>query len=197
MNLTVDILKKHFGLNDPNFIQYILNNPEQRERYWKEYLASVRPGIAEFMDDINGKKLDTDGYPKDQPFQCVDVIRAAIAGGIRTPTALAKKYPKGVWGLPLVGGNAIDYWNNYPKNPILQKYFERVVNHWWVIPQEGWFAIFEATKGNPAGHIGLVKWGSLLKMTVMQQNDPLRSECHYKDYNYRNPKCIGFLKPKV
>ncbi len=44
------------------------------------------------------------------------------------------------------------------------------------------------------GHIALAYTGSNQKVLVtFEQNDPLGSAAHIKDYNYINPKCLGWL----
>jgi hypothetical protein len=153
--------------------------------------------VQNFINDLMDKKIDTDRFPKDQPYQCVDVIRAYMAGRILNFPDLATKYAKGVIQMPMVNGNAVDYWYQFPTNPILQQYFTRIVNYWWVVPKFGDIAIFAGTKTNPYGHIGIVsRAANLLWMTVFEQNDPFNSPCHYKAYNYRTPPVLGFLRPK-
>lgn len=138
--------------------------------------------VQDFINRHMDTKLDTDGFPKDQPYQCVDVIRA---------------YQTEVIKNPLVGGNAIDYWYQYPYSKVLQQYFTRIVNTWWFVPKLGDITIFAGTKTNPYGHIGIVSGAAnIFWMTVFEQNDPYNSPCHYKAYNYRTPPCLGFLRPR-
>lgn len=143
--------------------------------------------VQDFINTWNGKKLDTDGYPSYNKYQCVDVIR---------------KYLPDVVKCPLVGGNAIDYWYYYPYNKTLQKYFVRIPNSWTFIPKLGDICIFGPVNGNPYGHIGLgTNAGNLLYATVFEQNDPVGSGCHYKAYNisvaYYWPKLLGVLRPRA
>ena len=134
-----------------------------------------------FIDGWMNKLLDTDGYPSYQPYQCVDVIR---------------KYQTDVIKNPLVPGNAIDYWYHYPFNPILQKYYTHIPNSLTFVPKLGDIVIFAATWGNPYGHIGISSSvANVLWVTVFEQNDPLKSPCHYKAYNYIYPRVLGVLRP--
>jgi hypothetical protein len=139
--------------------------------------------VQNFINEWMNRKLDTDGYPSYNKFQCVDVIR---------------KYQTDVIKMPLVGGNAIDYWYHYPCDQTLQQNFTRIANSWTFVPKLGDIVIFAGTSGNPYGHIGICSSAAdVFWMTVFEQNDPNYSPCHYKAYNYISPKCLGVLRPKA
>ena len=127
--------------------------------------------------------LDTDGFPSYQPYQCVDVIR---------------QYHKEVLLAPIVRGNAINYWYDYPYSATLQKYYTRIPNSLTFVPKLGDVVVFAATWRNPYGHIGISSSvANVFWVTVFEQNDPLKSPCHYKAYNYIYPRVLGVLRPKI
>jgi hypothetical protein len=137
----------------------------------------------EFINKYMNKKLDTDGYPSWQPYQCVDVIR---------------QYQKEVIGSIVVGGNAIDYWYQYPYNATLKKYYDRIPNTLTFVPKLGDIGIFAAWANNPYGHIGIcTNAGNMWYFTTFDQNWPSGSPCHYVSHNYLYPKFLGVLRPKV
>ena len=138
--------------------------------------------VQNFINKWMNKYLDTDGFPSYNKFQCVDLIR---------------KYFPDVVGCPVVRGNAINYWYDYPYSPTLQKYFNRIPNTLTFVPKLGDVGILAATSSNPYGHIGLcTNAGNIWYYTLFEQNDPLRSPCHYKAYNYIYPRFLGVLRPK-
>jgi hypothetical protein len=138
--------------------------------------------VQNFINKYMNKYLDTDGYPSYNKFQCVDLIR---------------QYQVEMIKMPLVGGNAINYWYDYPYNSTLQKYFTRIPNTLTFVPKLGDIGIQAATAANPYGHIFLnTNAGNIFYYTAFEQNDPLKSPCHYKSYNYVFPKFLGVLRPK-
>ncbi len=151
----------------------------------------------DFINDFMNKPLDTDGYPSYQKYQCVDVIRAYMAGGIKNNSVLAAKYPKGVLGMPLVPGNAVNYWYDYPYNLTLQKFFTRIPNTPTGVPRLGDIVIFAAWWRNPYGHIGIgTNAGNVFYLTTFDQNwkGPY---CTYISHNYIYPRVLGWLRFKV
>jgi hypothetical protein len=142
----------------------------------------TKQDVSNFITEWMNKYLDTDGYPAYNKYQCVDVIR---------------KYQTEVIKMPLVGGNAIDYWYHYPYDQTLQQYFTRIPNTLTFIPKLGDVIIFAGTSKNPYGHIGLQSTAAnFFWTTVFEQNDPIGSACHYKAYNYITPRLLGVLRPK-
>lgn len=148
--------------------------------------------VYNFFNTWLNKKLDTDGYPSYQKFQCVDVFR---------------KYQTDVVKNPLVPGNAIDYWFNYPINSILQKYYDRIPNTITAVPKLGDVIIWDRfgwnplkkAYTNPFGHIAIATQANgLIYFTSFDQNWPSLSACHYQAHNFYSwsPKVLGWLRPK-
>lgn len=105
------------------------------------------------------------------PGQCVNII---------------KQYFRDVLSLPVVSGNAIDYWNNPPQGFL--KIPKTLVNH----PQPGDIIIWD-TSYNPVGHIAICNWWRLLDLGVFEQNNPLGSPCQFGEHTYKN--ILGWLRP--
>ena len=75
-------------------------------------------------------------------------------------------------------------------------HFYRIPNTPRMIPKVGDLIVWTYAFNNSAGHIGVVHHTpapNLNKVTVFQQNDPIYSDCHLKEYNYTN--VAGFLRP--
>ncbi len=127
----------------------------------------------QFVTKYNGKKVDVDGSPYKQPYQCWD---------------LAEKFAREVLGIParpcLPTGNgfACGCYNNYTKSATLQKYFKRQkvrdpVTHRLRRPKKGYLVIWECslpgsggagqidiclTQGDTTGFIGFDQnWGTI------------------------------------
>lgn len=139
----------------------------------------------EFINKWMNKQLDTDGYPSYQPYQCVDVIR---------------QYHIEVLKAPIVPGNAINYWYDYPYNATLQKYYTRIQNNVWdltLVPKLGDVIVFAGWGSNPYGHISICSSAvNGLWFTSFDENwkGPY---CTYIAHNYISPRVIGWLRPKI
>lgn len=159
------------------------NGPRADELY-REYCLSFETRLKNFFNQWNNRGADFDNVFGNQ---CVDVF---------------KYYNHDVIGGPPVKGNAIDYWEKYPKT-----HYVRVVNTITAIPKPGDVAIFEASKVLPLGHIGVVNWANLFIVNIFEQNWPVQGyydskgnfigtgKCHFRNHNYLSPKIKGWLHP--
>ena len=121
--------------------------------------------INAFVNEWNGKHCDMDGVYGPQ---CVDLV---------------KEWEKEN-GWTISHGNAIDYAKGEPG-------FTFFKNTTAGVPPSGSIVVFQV---GPYGHVGIAMPGCNTRVLVcFQQNDPLGSVCHIKNYNYLNPKCLGWL----
>lgn len=132
----------------------------------------------EFIKKYLGKKIDVDGFPKDQPYQCVDLIKGFIK-------FVLNEKPQSI-------GNAIDYW--YKKdNNYITKLFKPIKNTPSFVPQPFDIVIFNSGK---FGHIAICTGeGNRKNFRVWEQNYPKRANpVQESEKNYKN--IAGFLRPK-
>lgn len=110
---------------------------------------------SEFIPWACGKRLDTDGVPKNQPYQCTDLIKVAMdkCWEIRNFTfTLPDKNPRGF---------AKSLWENFSSYPQLRGKAARIRNTAFFAPKLGdivvWQGDFIDKRGNPitgeAGHV--------------------------------------------
>lgn len=120
--------------------------------------------IHKFVEKWNGVECNNGPY-KDQ---CVNLIKQWEAEN----------------GWPTTYGNAIDYAKGQPG-------WKFVKNTPTGVPPVGAIAVF---KVGEFGHVVLVLPGSNQRTLVaFEQNDPLGSPCHVRNYNYVSPQCLGWL----
>lgn len=101
--------------------------------------------------------------------------------------ALCQAYQEYV-GWPVIHANAIDWQYHTGKD------YKFIKNYPWTIPHPSDFAVFDV---GPYGHVGIVVRAGLLKMDVFNQNWPKGNDtnpCIVTSFNYRRPKCLGFLR---
>lgn len=128
--------------------------------------------VDKFFAKYNGKRVDVDNYPKNNPYQCVDLI---------------KLYYREVVGIAPQTGNAKDYWTKYPS-----KYLLRIKNTLKFVPQKGDIFIFN---WGYYGHIGICTGkGNWLWFQGFEQNYPLGTATGYRTHNYRG--FYGVLRPR-
>lgn len=120
-----------------------------------------------------GKKIDMDGYPPKNPYQCVDVI---------------KKYYKEIIGINPQKGNAIDYWTTFPA-----VHFTRIKNTPAGIPPVGSILIWSLGK---YGHIGVVYSANVNQFETFEQNWSATGlkPTEFKVHSYSS--VLGWLIPK-
>ena len=102
---------------------------------------------------------------------------------------LVEQYNQDVVGAPRLYGNAVDVWNNYPKD-----FYTRIENKPDNAPDEGDIIIWSQGVGQ-FGHIAICKESDFAKFISFDQNWPVGSVCHFQDHNYTN--VLGWLKPKA
>lgn len=113
----------------------------------------------EFINKTLGKKIDTDGYPKKQPYQCVDLA----------------KYYNMCYFSPFqvyctTSGYAKDWTNNKKTNGLLNYYDETSVNNMI----KGTLVVWGNCRIAPYSHIGFfVKDNGNGTFQCLQQNAPL------------------------
>ena len=97
---------------------------------------------SNYLIQANGKKIDVDGVPKNQPYQCVDLI---------------KDYMKRCYGIPYfsIHNDAKNYYEMYEDFPYLVKYFTRIKNTPSLVPKKGDIVVWNGTKGNGHGHVAV------------------------------------------
>jgi hypothetical protein len=134
----------------------------------------------QFIAKYKGKGVDVDGFPKTNPYQCVDLIRQYIKEVLNQPQ------PKGVTG-------AKDFFTNFETDPNLNQYFNKIVNTPEGVPSRGDIIIWGATYG-AYGHIAIVNWANASQFQALSQNDPLGSLTTLKNYSYNH--ILGWFSPK-
>jgi surface antigen len=121
--------------------------------------------INKFVAEWNGKYNNEDGVYGPQ---CVDIV---------------KEWEKEN-GWVISHGNAIDYAKGEPG-------FTWTPNTSTGVPPAGALVVFQVGE---YGHIAIALSGSNDKTLItFEQNDPLGSVCHIHNYNYLNPRCLGWL----
>lgn len=188
--ITAEILKKHFGINDQNFIKTILNDPKESVRYWKEYLGSFEGRVEEFFF----KKWMNKGLDIDKTYgnQCKDVF---------------SQFNKDIVGAPYIVGDPIVMWNKYDTLPTLRRYYEKINNTLLGVPRIGDVIIF---KLGSTGHISIcTRNANVLYFTSFDQNWPKQGYydkngnfigtgvCHYVTHNYLSPQVVGWFRTKL
>jgi len=129
----------------------------------------------EFFKKNDGKGLDQDGFPKENPYQCMDLMRffvrdvlALDSSQLRAPTAF-QSFQK--------GGKDFDKFNYLPG----------------MIPQEGDIMYWNQSVG-PSGHVSVFVKGNATTFTSFDQNWPERTKSHYQSHDYRG--VAGWLRKK-
>jgi hypothetical protein len=103
--------------------------------------------FSQFKSKWLGKRVETDGIPKDGPYQCVDLIKEGL---------------KEMYGIPYDSyGDAVDYW--YKTAPAILKKFSKVSGSYG---NAGDIVILKGINGNPYGHIG---WGTGRKLPLLTE----------------------------
>jgi len=132
--------------------------------------------IEQFISKYEGKGIDVDGFPKDNPFQCTDLYRQYVKEVLNYPQSPSVKSAK-------------DIWNNF-----LISHFVRIENTPESVPQKGDVVIW-GDKYGVHGHIALCLSANVKNFVCFSQNDPVGAKCIKKTYSsYRG--VLGWLRPK-
>lgn len=145
--------------------------------------------FLEFFAKYNGKLVDLDGYPRDQKFQCVDLVRLFCIEALGLPRNV------------LAPGNAKDIYLKYP-NIAGSQYFKRIPNLPWTVPMQADIVVWKEPFGpytengvrKFAGHIAIVNEGNVRRFTSFDQNMHPHTACRLVEHNYRG--VMGFLRFK-
>lgn len=99
---------------------------------------------SEYYDATIGRLIDMDGYPKEQPYQCVDLFKDFCFYQIGfDPKSLCQST-----------GYARDIWYNFEKLG-LNKYFDKVAVNEML---DGDFAIWDFSSTSPYSHVAMFRW---------------------------------------
>lgn len=131
--------------------------------------------LDEFVNKYNNKGIDVDGFPKDNPYQCVDLYRQYVKECLDFPQS------------PSVAG-AKDIWDTY-----LTSYFTRYNNSPTAVPKKGDIILW-GTKLGQYGHVAIFLDGGVTKFNSFDQNYPEGSLCHIQSHTYTG--VLGWLRPK-
>lgn len=138
--------------------------------------------LVEFIAKYKGQKIDFDNYAGGQ---CFDLYR---------------QYAKEVLNFPQSGptgdkGAAI-LWEEYDKDPILVKHYEKIANSDTFIPKEGDVALWNRRMGSGYGHVAICTGkGDLNTFESFDQNWSKISYCELVTHTYSS--FYGVLRPKV
>ena len=133
----------------------------------------VSLSFQEFLNKYNGQQ--NVGNTTENTGQCVGLVAVWV-------DALS---------LPHIWGNACDLFVNAN-----EKFFTKILNTPDAIPQAGDIIVWSAKFNGTVGHTGIATGtADINTFECFEQNDPLKSNCHLKTYNYNF--VTGWLRPKV
>ncbi|HXM57949.1 MAG TPA: CHAP domain-containing protein [Candidatus Dormibacteraeota bacterium] len=127
--------------------------------------------LQEFIAANDGRCLDVDGFPPDQPCQCVDVTKAWMQARGHAP----------------IIGNAVNWWDRSPEG------YEKIANGPTNSPSPGDIVVWGLAIG-PFGHVAVAVEGDADRFTSFDQNWPLGSSCHRQGHNYNG--VLGWFHEK-
>lgn len=137
--------------------------------------------LKEFTDKWNGKDLDFDGYPPNDPYQCFDVYRMYCRDVLGVPQSP-----------PTGDAGAVAIWDTY-----LKDHFTAIPNTPDGVPSPGDIVIFKKYGSiyGVYGHVAIVVEATVKSMTLFEQNYPnALDKCKFATRNYLG--CVGWLHPK-
>lgn len=131
-----------------------------------------------------GQVVDTDGYPRDNPYQCADII---------------KQYMHEEFGLPFGSyGNAVDYWNT--THPVVLTKFERLPTQ---DVRQGDLVPLAGLRGNIFGHIGIAtqNWDGSDTIEILEQNGSTgnglgKDKDQIRKRRVPRSRVLGVLRPR-
>jgi len=128
--------------------------------------------IQEFLNFFNGIYADYDGAYGDQ---CFDLVN---------------NYSRWIGAQRFTGENAFEIYNQ------AGSFYTQIPNSPSAVPQKGDIVVWSGNFNAGAGHTGVATGkGDINTFEVLEQNDPLNSNCHLKTYNYF--AVLGWLRPKT
>ena len=143
------------------------------------FLMATYNDVDNFFAKYNGKQVDRDGFPKDNPYQCVD---------------FATQYTAELYGVnylptPVTGG-ARDIYEQFS----LGAYFTKIPNTADFVPAKGDVVVWGAMPGNYYGHIAVADGvGNVNQFYSYDQNWGVQRVQRVL-HNYGN--VLGVLRPK-
>lgn len=146
--------------------------------------------ITDYIGWARGKKLDMDGVPTDQPYQCVDLIKYAMEKcyGIKNFTFTTKSNPHGY---------AKGLFENFDEYPQLKGKFVKIKNTPSFVPQVGDIVEWGYYKGvtGQAGHTALAEGENIgtSKFVSLDQNWGKQYFCTDVTHNYKG--VLGVIRP--
>lgn len=128
-----------------------------------------------------GSKIDTDGFPADQPFQCYDafMVYLRILSGDPNLYIVCRS-----------SGYVKDFWNDYGSNGI-EKYFDRIP--WDSAGQKGDVIIWGNAPATPYSHVAMLLEDKGTKQYVYGQNQP---HPYTTIIDFTSNGMLGYLRPK-
>ena len=96
------------------------------------HAISTADEAIEWVKAQKGKSIDMDGAPPEQPYQCVDLIKAYY----------------NYLGVPVIRGDGKDF----ATNDLPDSNWVRIKD---AVPQKGDILVYSGNTGNPAGHVAI------------------------------------------
>lgn len=128
-----------------------------------------------------GSKIDTDGFPAGQPFQCFDAVLVYMR-------KVAKN--NGLYISCRSSGFVKDWWNDFDSNG-LSKYFDRIP--WNQKGQRGDVAIWGVAPATPYSHVAIILEDKGDNQYIYGQNQP---HPYTTQINFTSKALLGYLRPK-
>lgn len=129
-----------------------------------------------------GSKLDVDGYPPSQPYQCFDVPEEYIR--------LLSGNPSAYFSAP--SGYAKDFYNEYPNSALLQSLFDRYYG-FSTTGQAGDIAVWGNSPQTPDSHVAILEVDNGTSQHIYGQNQPYP---YITERDLTSTGLLGYLRPK-
>lgn len=136
--------------------------------------------IDQFVNEWNGKSIDVDGFPPDQPYQCYDAFiqyNREVIGC--QPTIICR-----------ISGYVKDFWNDF-ENTILPQYYTKVGP--LEKGQKSDVCIWGNAPATPYSHIAVLLADNGSTQHIFGQNQP-NPYCSIIDFTSNG--LLGYLRPK-
>jgi hypothetical protein len=100
-------------------------------------------------------------------------------------------------GIPRVTGGLLNAYQIYnPSTAGLKQYCDIIPNSILSVPQKGDIVVWGSSYNNGPGHTGVATGnGNIFNFDCFEQNDPLKTYAHVKNYSYKG--VLGWLRPKT